>query len=59
MSSLSTWGYANVIRSSMGMSSVPATGWFCGACHIYPTSHNREGASGCSPCHGHNGSRGG
>ncbi|GAB4290583.1 MAG: hypothetical protein Kow0067_16950 [Coriobacteriia bacterium] len=59
MTGLGAWGYANVIPPAMGMASPPSTGWFCGACHIYPTSHNREGSSGCAPCHGHTGSRGG
>lgn len=53
------WGYSNVIKAAMGMSSVPSTGWFCGACHIYPSTHNRENQTGCAPCHGHSGSRGG
>jgi len=59
MTGLGAWGYANVIPPAMGMASPPSTGWFCGACHIYHTSHNREGSSGCAPCHGHTGSRGG
>jgi len=53
-----TWGYSSAMRSAMGMADIPSAGWFCGACHIFPSSHNRENSSGCMPCHGHSGSRG-
>lgn len=49
------WGYTSVLGTA-SFPAIASSGWFCGACHIYPTVHNMEASSGCS-CHGHSGSR--
>ncbi len=49
------WGYTSVLGTA-SFPAISSSGWFCGACHIYPTVHNMEASSGCS-CHGHSGSR--